>query len=264
MPLAVAQGIAGRPAVAGPDPERAVRAGDDPAAVVVRERLVDPEKHPLGGRVRGVRGGIPRPELRHERVPVRVGGVDVEASVTGERRRERKPQQAALAARRDLVADIEVGQAQQPPSADHPDGARLLDDEDAPAAIARATHPQRTVEPRDSPGERERWRIPRGGRRRRRGRRRRPARRGARLRGRRSLDGRRGRCMRGGRHRRDRRSRPAACSEQRRGGDQRAGDPRCGDPRCGDPRCGDPRCGRHGRTRAPAMALAWTASVNAM
>src|SRR3954462_11683231 len=113
--------------VAGADVHVLVRAEQQQAAVVVGLRVVHPQHEPLGARVGA--GRARALELDDALVLRLVGEVDVEparARVVG---RERDRQQALLASRRDLRADVEEGALLA--AGEHADAARLLDDEQA-------------------------------------------------------------------------------------------------------------------------------------
>ncbi len=147
--LAVAERVAARAAVAGGDVQVAVGPEVDVAAVVVRERLVDLEEDPLAAGVGLVRCRRRDAERRHHGVPVEVGVVHEQPRVGREVRGEGQPEQAALAARQDPLADVEERWIDQQPVPDDPDPARLLDDEQATAAVAGIDRGQRAVEPAD-------------------------------------------------------------------------------------------------------------------
>ena len=76
--------------------------------------------------------------------PREVGVVDEEAAVGGVVRMEGQAQETALAAAGDLGVDVEEGRGQERAPLHDPDGAGLLDDEDA-AHVARPARSRATV-----------------------------------------------------------------------------------------------------------------------
>ena len=87
--------------------------------------------------------------LDDPRVAAGVGVVDVEAAAARVVGREGHREQALLAARDDLVADVEERGGELAPAAHHADRATLLDDEDPPPVAGRGGHVQRVVEAPD-------------------------------------------------------------------------------------------------------------------
>ena len=105
--LGAVAGIAGAAAVAHPDVEIAVGPEREHPAVVVRVGLRD-AKDDLDRRGVGLAGVRRRSQvLRDHRVAVAVRVVDVELAVPAVVRVERQTEEAALAARRDLRAQVE-------------------------------------------------------------------------------------------------------------------------------------------------------------
>ena len=127
-------------AVTQADVQHPIRAEQDLAAVVVRERLLRGEQHRLAGGVGPVGIAGSDPKHRDHRVAVNVGIVNHEAAVGGVRRVEGQAEETLLAAGRDLVGQVEEGRRQQRPVLHDPDGAAFLDDEQArrrPAGAVR-------------------------------------------------------------------------------------------------------------------------------
>jgi hypothetical protein len=91
------------------------------------------------------------PELDDALVTGGVGVVDVEQPAVGVVGRERERQEALLAARGDLAAEIEERRAELAPVAQHQHAAALLDDELAPAVAGRGRDVDGRVERADAP-----------------------------------------------------------------------------------------------------------------
>ena len=145
--LGAVAGIVAGPAVAHGDVEESVGAELDHAAVVVGERLRDHEEHGLDavgdarvGRRDAVLGddggtvGLPRV-------------VDEESAIARELGMEGEAEQPALPAEEHLGGDVEEDDGGAGPGREHPDDARLLDDEQPMAAVPRVGHEVRIVEP---------------------------------------------------------------------------------------------------------------------
>ena len=142
-------GIAAGAAVAEADVEEAVGAEGDHAAVVVGERLGDGQQHALAP-ARATVGVGRDPVLRDDAGPVVLARVvDEEAAVAREARMEGEPEQATLAAGKHPARDVEEGLRQQRALLEDPDPPRLLDHEQAPAAVARMGQEDRGLEALD-------------------------------------------------------------------------------------------------------------------
>ena len=85
--------------------------------------------------------------LGDDGVAVTIGVVDEEARVGGVVRVERQAEQAALAAARDPIRDVEERRVEDRPVLDDPDPAALLDDEQAAAPVTGVGDIQRRREP---------------------------------------------------------------------------------------------------------------------
>jgi hypothetical protein len=134
--LAVALRVAAGTAVTHPDIEHPVVPEREAPAVVVRVRLGDGQEHEFGRGVSLVRRGGVDPERGDDRTAVPVRVVHEEPRVGREVGVEGEAQQALLATRCQSIGDVEERRRIQPPIGDDPDGAALLDHEDAPAPVA--------------------------------------------------------------------------------------------------------------------------------
>ena len=142
--LSAILGVAARAPVPGADVEEAVRAEREPAAVVVRVRLVDAEKEPGA---RGERSRAVRLVPHDARVagPVRV--VHVDEAVRPVHGVEREPEETLLAAGRDRVADVEEEPVAELPALKYANRPALLDDVEAARLVPRRRDLHRLDEP---------------------------------------------------------------------------------------------------------------------
>ena len=140
--------VAAAAAVAGADVEVLVGAEQQQPAVVVALVVGHPQHEPR--RAGGGAGGGRAPVLDHALVARVVGEVDVEAPRARVVGREGQREQALLAARRHLAADVEERRGAQAPADQHAHAAGLLDDEQAPAVAGRGGHEHRRAEAADA------------------------------------------------------------------------------------------------------------------
>jgi hypothetical protein len=140
--------VAAATAVARSDVEQAVGTEQQQPAVVVRLRVGHPQHESRRAGV-GVVGVAPA-ELDDPLVAGRIGVVDVEQAAVAVVGRERNRQQAPLATRGDLRAQVEERRAQLAPVAQHHDPAGLLDDELAPPVAGRGGEEHGRVERADA------------------------------------------------------------------------------------------------------------------
>ena len=141
-------GIAAATAVPEADVQVAIGTERELSALVVGERLRDVQEDLRRSRVGHVRIG--RHAIAHERGVARgVRVVDVEQAVRRVVRMEGEAEQAALAAARDERAQIEKRRRQDARAVEDFDAPRLLEDEEAPRAVARVNQAERGAETGD-------------------------------------------------------------------------------------------------------------------
>jgi hypothetical protein len=135
--LTVALGISSTATVAGRDPQKAVRSEGDVTAIVVRKRLLDGQDDCLGRRLRPIGIAFGACVLRDHRVSGEVGVVDEKPSVAGVVRVERQTEKTLLVGRiSNPISDVEERCRTQAAIIGDSKSSGLLDNEQAPAAIA--------------------------------------------------------------------------------------------------------------------------------
>src|SRR5919106_244303 len=135
--------VASRAAVPEADPEPAVRAEDEVAAVVVGVRLVGEEEQACACRKRAA---PVRAVAHHSRVACAVRVVHVHEAVRRIPRIEGEAEQALLTSRPHAFADVEEEAGPDTSALDHANRPALLHDVEPPRLCARRRHLDRRVE----------------------------------------------------------------------------------------------------------------------